>query len=696
MPGTAKSHVLKILILLFLVGVYAPVRTMDLGSGIDTDKIIHQLLEVEARPIKKFEREIEEAREKKKALEALQSRLEDLNEKASELYGFRASFSERAAVSSNPDIVDATASRHAAPGERNIIIKQLASKHKISTDRFSSDHELSAGTFEISSGGDSYTIRFRGGALSALNGLIQEEASDIVHSELVRTIGADHLITIEALNPGKDGKIILTGDDDFLKEAGLIQDKTPEEYEGYELLFDRRFFSRYEGEQKVDEMDGSLEISGDGKTAEIRGVLWQTYTLEKEIEITEDTVFQFDLSYSMPDATKEMLDVPGRIEVGPEEKINIKGIELRGYNVPRIRPEYVEERKEFDSIIGAGIIYEENGVLMEKIYPLQPDAEGMHKLPVGNDMAGKKPLSVIFYCNEGTAAFNDAVFRTPLDDEEEFEFKNIIAEARNALLELDGIEIERDANRDLTDVINGLSLDLKRVADETVIINIDHDIEDTVQKIREFVESYNNYINIHRKLTQSEIKEKPGRTDRGEGDTGLFMGDSTLMRLESSIRRTITDSYSSRAEQPVRLLVQLGVSTGEVNADWQAIKKGTLRIDEARLTEILRENPEGAAMFFGADTTGDQRVDSGMAFSLVQMLKPYLGPGRSIISSKIDFQDTSIEEANNRIDKHYRYLEAYEERLRKKFGNMERSIGGAKQQQQWLEQQMQQNRPGGR
>ena len=120
---------------------------------------------------------------------------------------------------------------------------------------------------------------------------------------------------------------------------------------------------------------------------------------------------------------------------------------------------------------------------------------------------------------------------------------------------------------------------------------------------------------------------------------------------------------------------------------WETIQQGKLVIDEAELRKAIIENPEGVRMFFGSDYEGDNRVDSGMAFSLVRTLTPYISFGKNIIETKIELEDNSIKLANERIQRHEAHLKQFEEKLKKKFAAMEKSISGSKSQQNWLNQQ---------
>ena len=119
-----------------------------------------------------------------------------------------------------------------------------------------------------------------------------------------------------------------------------------------------------------------------------------------------------------------------------------------------------------------------------------------------------------------------------------------------------------------------------------------------LEKIKKFVEVYNKYLDYHRELTRAAKAEKPGDFTKTLSQSGLFMGDISLLRLESLLKTTINSAYPSRAEKPIKVFAQMGVSTGALNAEWDTIKSGKLIIDENLLKKSIRENPEGVALFF--------------------------------------------------------------------------------------------------
>jgi len=264
----------------------------------------------------------------------------------------------------------------------------------------------------------------------------------------------------------------------------------------------------------------------------------------------------------------------------------------------------------------------------------------------------------------------------------------VIAEAKDAKFKVDGVDVTRSKNENIDDVIKGVVLNLRAPSKVAVTLNIEPDLEKASEKIQAFVEAYNSYLEYNKQLTKAGMTERVGDYKKTKQEQGVFTGDMTLLRLENMLKRAVSDAYPSREEDPIKMLMEIGVSTGDVNAEWERIKEGKLVIDKAKLNSVLTEKPDAVKEFFGSDSDGDNRTDTGMAFRLEEILDPYVRTGKNIISSKINLQDEQIESADNRIERHARHVQKYEEKLRQKFANMEKSISGAKSQGDWLKQQM--------
>ncbi|HRX47963.1 MAG TPA: flagellar filament capping protein FliD [Spirochaetota bacterium] len=660
-----------------------PVTMGGMASGVDTDSIINKLVEVESQPIKQLQRGKYLNNQKKEALKKLSSQLKELEGKARDLYGFRASYDEKKAVSSDTTVIEATASKQADSGSNRVEVLQLASYHKITTDAIEYEKKLPSGKFSITVNGIEKKINFRGGGLKSLNEAIREEADEIVATDYISTDGTKYVISLTSKVPGKKGEIGVKGSEELLKAAGLINGEKIKSKDDFPVVFDRKFFSSYTGEKKPEDQDGTIDVGKEGKEVTVKGELWQEYELPFKADIKKETILKFSFTYSKEEEEK----VPLKVETGPEDEINVKGIKLKSYNISRIRPLSKKEEKKFDSALGIGIISSEDGKRLEKIYPIEKDAAKNQEIPVGRDFEGKQALKLVLYCSDGSAVFIEPVLSTPIKAKGDFELKNTIANAENAKLKVEGLEIERDRNEGLNDVIKGVTLNLKRKSEYPVELKVSPDLDKPVQKIKDFVETYNKYLELHKALTKAVKVEKPGESEKLQ-ESGLFMGDMALVRLENSLKTTIGASYPARVEKPVKMFNQMGVSTGRVNSSWESIKEGKLIVEEDELRRVIVENPDGVKEFFGSDIDGDNKTDNGMAYTLVKTLNPYISSGKNIIESKIDFEDNSIKMANERITRQELHIKQFEEKLRKKFAVMERSISGAKAQQSWMKNQM--------
>ncbi|MDA3900272.1 MAG: flagellar filament capping protein FliD [Spirochaetes bacterium] len=667
-----------------------PITMGGMASGIDTDSIITKLVEVEAQPIKKIEGEKNVFRQKKGALQNLETHLKDIEKAVKDLYGFRASYDDKKAISSRPEMVDAVATKMAKKGTNYITVLQLAGTHKITSDNIKKDKKLSAGVIRISVNDEESSLRFRGGTLEKLAEQLNESSEEQLTAIVVNITADEQVLVLESKIPGKKGEMRISGDLPFLKDVGLSDGYREDERDQINLVFDSTYFLDYAGTSRPYEEDGSLSVQPDGSAVTFSGVLWREYNLATPFEVKENSLLEFKTLFEEPEKEEdEFKSLPFKVETGPTESTTIKGIEIEGYNVSRERPIHKPERVvDTDDVLGVGIVYREDEVRKEELFKISKDVKDKQEIPIGEKFEGKRIEQVIFYSNSGEVTFKDAAFVTPLDATKELRPKNTVTEARNARLKIDDIELERETNDGINDVIAGVTLSLLRSDPEDAVeITIDNDIDKSVEKIKKFAEVYNAYLDYNSLMTKAGMTDRKNDYKKTKRESGPFVGDMTIIQLENSLKQTVSSAYPSRADNPIRLLSQIGVSTGEINASWETIKQGKIVIDDSKLRTSIMENPEGVQLLFGSDTDGDNRIDNGFAYTMKNKLRPYIMPGKSILAAKITLQDDSLERANERIEKLERHLKSYEDKLRRKFANMEMSISGSKSQSNWMKSQ---------
>ncbi len=664
-----------------------PVSMSGMASGMDTDAIVDKLVNVESRPIRQLEIRKKNHNARKDSLKALGKQLNDVNSAAKDLFGIRTSFNDKNAVSSDNSVVEAKASMAADKGVKKIKVNQIASSHKVSTDPVQEKEALPAGKFTIEVDGSKQTITFKGGTLKNLGDKIEETASDLVSTSYIRKEGDTYILTIQSKKTGEKGQIRISGDRELLDKTGLTGGEAAGQKNEVAVSFDSRYFTSYLGEKKAEAENGNIKVKDNGRSVSVRGALWREYALPVEMTVKGDMTIEFDLSYR-EQGNGDDEGIPKRLKIGPKEKVNIKGIILDSYNVERKREGKKEELKGLDNPMGIGLVSNENGKRVEKIYSLGKDLKGAQTIAAGKDLKGSRISKIILYCNRGTMDVSGLRLSTPAEQKPGFAMKNVIAPAQDAKITVDGIEVTRDRNDNLNDVIKGVTLTVKRPSQLEVDLNIEQSIDTSIDKIKKFVDAYNKYLDMHRDLTKAVMTEKPGDYDKSISQKGLFMGDMTLVRLQGTLQTTVTSAYPNSADKPIKLLSQLGVSTGSINAEWESIKAGKLVIDDGLLRKTILENPEGVTLFFGSDTDGDNKADNGMAFKVVTTLKPYVSSGKNIIAAKIDMEDSGIKMADDSIKSKEDHLKKYEDKLKRKFAVMEQAISQTNSQKQWMKNQL--------
>jgi len=186
-------------------------------SGLDTENLIRQLMELERAPIKVLERrenafnvQLSAYGEIKSVLNRLQSAAEDLADPES--------FAATAATSSNEDILTVSGSSDAEPGNYSIKVNSLAQAHAVrsgSFDNGTGDTEVGKGTISIQVGaGDAVdiTIDDTNKTLSGIARAINDADAGVSASVIDDGIGHTYL-SLLAEETGEDNTISVTIND---------------------------------------------------------------------------------------------------------------------------------------------------------------------------------------------------------------------------------------------------------------------------------------------------------------------------------------------------------------------------------------------------------------------------------------------------------------------------------------------------
>ncbi len=154
--------------------------------------------------------------------------------------------------------------------------------------------------------------------------------------------------------------------------------------------------------------------------------------------------------------------------------------------------------------------------------------------------------------------------------------------AKDALFSVNGVSSSRATNL-VTEVISGVTLNLKQVTSGPVTINVGQDTETVTKRMEDFVKAYNELRTKVNELTAFDPKTKKG---------GLLLGDSSVTTMMSQLRRQMTEVVSGLGNG-VSSLASVGLSTNP--------KTGLLSFDSALFSQKLSSSANDMTALLAAD-----------------------------------------------------------------------------------------------
>ncbi|EMY75949.1 flagellar hook-associated protein 2 [Leptospira weilii serovar Ranarum str. ICFT] len=612
-----------------------------LSTGQDTNMIVKKLVELEAKPIRRLEQQNSFNKAQSKAWGDLKTVATDLQDKTRALISFTAPFAMKTIVSEPEGLISGDASRSASAGKRKIEIKELATYHQISGDKTDANKQIPAGRFKIFSGDSEKEIEFSGGTIRDLASSIKISAAGLVNTGLVKVDGDNYVLTLTAALSGKERKLKFEDGSGVLQAANLVGATEPADpSKELNLLPEQDQILVFQPEK--------YGVPAGSKTVpkEENGKKW--------LEIASVGSFQFGIpTTELKKNTR--IELATSTEFAPEDKLEL------------------------------GILYKEND--KEKmIFETASRQDGKIVLNLKNFPSGQKAHKILFANSSGKTVLLDS-FHIVIPGE----FKGAkpakeIAEAKDAVFLVDGIEVNRPKNEGLTDVLDGVSLNLHKKTEGPVNIDIKTDSDKGLEMIKEFVAAYNTVLKFSKESTAVDKNGKvnDGKEDGGEigqtfwegkTKTGLLSGEHTVLRLIAGMKTVASSSYPVSGENSVRMLSDIGISTGKVGSKWADIQDGFLILDEEKLRTKLAENPDSVRNLFAIDTNSDARMDTGVAVDLLEHVKPYTQYAGGLVSGKVKMLEEQVADNNKKIKEYENHLVSYEKKLKSKFLYMEQGVG---------------------
>ncbi|MFF5996798.1 flagellar filament capping protein FliD [Lysinibacillus sp. KU-BSD001] len=285
-----------------------------------------------------------------------------------------------------------------------------------------------------------------------------------------------------------------------------------------------------------------------------------------------------------------------------------------------------------------------------------------------------------------------------------------IIEGQNALFTVNGIETERTTNQIS---ISGYNLTLKEKFDQDTPVSISatSNIDEMVDKVKDFVKTYNEFVkDLTNQTKETRYSDYPPLTEEQRKElsesevklwdekakSGLLSRDSILRAGLSNMRSLIYQSNPGVEDSNFDTLFKIGITTTKNYNDG-----GMLEIDEDKLRKALTENPEAVEQLL--TSTGDAngtvtKVDSSTGVEItveadtrgfVKKIRDSLTSFKLAIETKAGRSNMSedkfaigrdLKSTVERMDNLKRRLETIEQTYWKQFTAMEQAMNKASEQ----------------
>lgn len=278
--------------------------------------------------------------------------------------------------------------------------------------------------------------------------------------------------------------------------------------------------------------------------------------------------------------------------------------------------------------------------------------------------------------------------------------------------------VNRNSN---TFTLDGVTYSLHRTTASAVTISVEQDTDRAFNAIKGFVDRYNEILgNINNRLAEqrnrnylpltetqrNEMSEQEITRWEQRARSGLLNNSPSLNRIVNDMRTAMSDAVQNVSVD----LASIGITSGNF------MDRGRLTIDEGRLRETLRTNPDSVTDLFtrrsgiaySPDLSETQRqtrfAESGLAHRLSDIMQDNVRVTRNnagrrgllieragIANSASEFINELSSEMrtfDDRIDRTLETIEREEQRFWRQFTALEQAMQRMNTQSAWLTQQL--------
>ncbi|MCL2759465.1 MAG: flagellar filament capping protein FliD [Treponema sp.] len=671
--------------------IYVP----GVRSRFNSDQIIEDLMKLERIPRDRAQNNIDTLRLQKSYWQEVGRRINSLRDSARHLYSFQNPFNERIGSSSNDSVITAFATREASEQSFSFTVKQTAAADRFLSQPLDDKTRVEAGIYTFSVGNDEISINYRGGTLRNFVDTINNRGRDKISASLINVRSGTISLLIESKLTGAENRLGFSGDAATLAiQFGMVErsNDTLKNIDISDSTVQKSVVNGSANNANVTVNDGVVKVAPLSAASVPIGI---TIGSESPLVLRLETQTRVE--------TGDVFNVP-QPPPGPNvpsSSVTYGGITIENQPSNAPLPEFTPPPPPVrqDDMAVLNLVFSDGSTAK---LPAISDSNSFTARQYNlSDVARGKTIVSLNVENTNTHREVSIGKVEILDPTSTSGFKplNAVSTARDAIITMEGIEIIRTTNN-IDDLIPGVTLNVRGISDKPVDLRITANADAVKEAIISFVGNYNRVMAEINVLTRRDdrIIDELTYLTKDESDAmrerlGIFSGDSTLNTFRTNLQRAGTAPYPTSLERDLALLAQIGISSNATRASGYdpARLRGYLEIDEKVLDAALESKIPAIKELFASDTTGSLIADTGVAFNVDSLVRPFVEIG-GIISLKTSTIDSRINQDERRIVNLDRQLAAKEQDLRIQYARMEAAFSRMEQMSNSLDNFSQQNR----
>lgn len=231
---------------------------------------------------------------------------------------------------------------------------------------------------------------------------------------------------------------------------------------------------------------------------------------------------------------------------------------------------------------------------------------------------------------------------------------NSLQTARDSIVNYEGITVTRDSNT-LTDVIEGVTLNLMATTATDVTVTIDNDKSSLKSNIQSMVVAYNDLLNLFDTFTA---------VDSDADLAGSLSEDGSMVRFITNKIRTKVFADSSTPSSSITAMRDLGVTTNQY---------GKIEFSEAVYDAAIASNYSDVVTMLTADTSNENLFatsDKGLAQDIITALED-MTDSTGLVTNRETNANTELADHEAQLIKLQTRMDAVYDRYLMQFGAME-------------------------